>query len=113
MTIQEEFFKTFGIEPKYKCANKNAKGLEYECTDGDLSKFKTCKDVNFIYPEITDRILFELICIMNRYSENAGFLVFGENIKDVKKHILKLLIINFPLLNDINIKQVRNLFEVQ
>lgn len=83
--LEQEFFKTFGIEPKCidgckvedeywdneELANKygtfdiymDAKcGNQENCTT--LCKCAYTKEV---YPEITDRILLELICILNKF----------------------------------------------
>jgi hypothetical protein len=68
--IEEKFFKTFGIEPKE---------LEYpdnfEC-----------------YPEITDRILLELIYVIIR--QNGSYqLHIVKDIIDLKEQILKSCIL--------------------
>lgn len=67
--IEKQFFDTFGIEEKE---------LEYP-------------DNFTYYTEITDRILLELICILNKhYSEHyqIASMIVGKNIEEVKKSIL-------------------------
>lgn len=55
MSIEEEFFKTFGIEKRH---------------DRDFSsKGEVIVSIDKYYPEITDRILLELICILNTVTE--------------------------------------------
>lgn len=50
--IERQFFETFGIEPIGCKDNKNCTGT-LDCTQ--------CPNIK--YPQITDRILLELICI--------------------------------------------------
>lgn len=66
----QEFFKSFNIEPIYVCGEERIYEamLEYECTDGDRSKCKSCKHVHSIYPEISSKIFMELLCILNEYN---------------------------------------------
>lgn len=102
MNIEEEFFKTFGIEPKYQdtctveekywsneeLANEygtfdmymNAKcGNQENCTTEC-----SCAYQKEIYPQITDKILLELICILN----SANVLIKSECLNDLKNEIL-------------------------
>ncbi len=65
--LEKQFFDTFGIEPQ---------------TSVGLIKFKEPH-----YPQITDRILLELICICSQY----GFCPTARNIKDLKLKVLKRL----------------------
>ena len=96
--LEKHFFDTFGIEPFIHCSNP--------IPDCDARKSGTCtEDCEYysgvLYPQITDRILLELICIANK----EEIVVEGETIesmkeqlldqflffkKDVKKHIQKL-----------------------
>lgn len=58
--IKKEFFEVFEIKPKYKicpfhhCIYKK----EYDCDN--------CDDREWIYPQITDRILLELTALCQR-----------------------------------------------
>lgn len=66
---EKQFFETFGIEERE---------LEYP-------------DNFTYYPEITDSILLQLICILNKhYSEHyqIASMIVGKNIEEVKKSIL-------------------------
>ncbi len=107
--LEKQFFDTFGIEPKYndgcKLADKYWANEELAdeyitfgnymnscCTHGDSGAcFSTCEyaydDVQ--YPQITDRILLELILI-NMHNED----LFGHstNIQELKDNTLKQLI---------------------
>lgn len=101
--IEKIFFDTFGIEPKLKTfAIKQDE-------QGDL----TYPPI-YEYPQITDRILLELICI--DFNENPYKCRGGQtSVDEVKERILSDFIHEFE--NDLyldkeNIKhQVRTLFE--
>ena len=73
--IEKQFFDTFGIEPSTK--------YDY-C-------WKSKKNKDKLYPQITDRILLELICIISQmdlyfYDELYGFTAF--NYKDLKEEVI-------------------------
>ena len=74
--IEKQFFDTFGIEPIGCKDNKN-------CT-GTLDCRTQCP--NAIYPQITDRILLELICILNGHT---GIDVRAEEIGALKEELLE------------------------
>lgn len=84
--IEKQFFDTFGIVPHYYCADEYVfeAMLEYECTEGNREKCKTCKKVGKSYPQITDRILLELICIVHN-----SYMVTGDSIEVLKRRALK------------------------
>jgi len=71
--LEQEFFKVFGI--KHKC-----KRGKIVCAGRASNKCPTCQ--NNIYPEITDRILLELICIA--YKTQGIELT----IEDIKNEVL-------------------------
>lgn len=80
--IEKEFFDTFGVEAKYKCTKDG------NCYFQECSK---CDWYIHTYPQITDRRLLELICILNKhYSEHyqIASMIVGKNIEEVKKSIL-------------------------
>lgn len=67
--IEKQFFETFGIEPKELDYPDN---FEY-------------------YPSITDRVLLELVCILNKhYCENyqCATMLIGLTLNEVKRCIL-------------------------
>lgn len=89
--IEEKFYKTFGIEPRYEDACKLQdeyfadenlantyvtfdRYLESWCPQDTLCTDE-CKYAydKVIYPKITDRILLELICILSNFTV-LGFL---------------------------------------
>ena len=115
--LEKQFFDTFGIEPHYYCADEYVfeAMLEYECTEGNREKCKTCKKVGKSYPQITDRILLELICILNDYGASYLCYRFKRNIDDLKKNILTDLIFSLIGENNANKKtlkqQVQALFK--
>lgn len=102
--IEKQFFEAFGIEPKYNngceisdrywANEKNAdKYITFDnymntfCPESDSGAcFVTCPFAydKEEYPEITDRILLELICILNSVSVELK----SECIKDLKQEIL-------------------------
>lgn len=92
--LEKQFFDTFGIEAKYKCTR-----------DGNCY-FQECSKCGWYirtYPQITDHILLELICILNPYAYPSG-----KNIQHLKEGILEWCI---KFKNDIK-HQVQAIFEV-
>ena len=75
--IEKQFFDTFGIEPKEK-VNQTFNGAEF--------KVETIKE----YPQITDHILLELICILTRWhlDEREPYEIMSINIEQLKNQIL-------------------------
>ena len=107
--IERQFFETFGIEPKYEDAceladeywNNEHLANEYGVFDNYMEA-KGCpinKDgctdncrhsyTKEVYPQITDRILLELICIAMDITD------FGAStVGDLKEVVLEILIDN-------------------
>lgn len=106
--IEKQFFDTFGIEPKYYYSNHYVfeAMLEDECTDNNREKCKTCKDVRKSYPQITDHLLLELICIANQ--KDIYIEVEGTDIETMKNKLLENFIHFIRLVPE---QQVRALFE--
>lgn len=99
--LEKQFFDTFGIEPKLDCKRCGAMNFALgQCAEVDCEK---------TYPQITDRILLELICICSIYEKSIDccYWVIGEDIETLKKHILEDCI---DYAKDIK-HQVRTLFE--
>lgn len=83
--LEKKFYETFGIErnccnnyEKETCPAENCTGCDY-----------------YDYPEITDRILLELICIANRVATTMS-----ETIDELKKETLQTLIETQEILSD-------------
>ena len=75
--LEKIFFNTFNIEPIGCNDNKNCTGV-LDCTQ--------CPNVK--YPQITDHILLELICI--RCKELISIIkVRGNNLEELKSYILQ------------------------
>ena len=91
--LEKKFFDTFGIEPIGCNDNKNCTGV-LDCTQCPNAK----------YPQITDRILLELIIILGSICT-----VFDKNVDDLKENVLKNLIELSGRYHIYN--QVRTLFE--
>lgn len=72
--LEKQFFDTFGIEPKYKCT-----------TDGNCY-FQECSKCCWgrcTYPQITDSILLELICLCPDLDD-----VFFTDVEKLKETLL-------------------------
>ena len=101
--LEKQFFQCFGIEPRGKkctCAVRDfAKCTTYYCTS-------CAKALEKEYPQITDRILLELICIvLNTFETFEVYRIM--DIDSLKEKILKLSM----LAKDDVYSQVRTLFE--
>ena len=76
--IELEFFKTFEIKPI------PIKMYGYWLIKGTI--IENNEGEKLVYPEITDRILLELICIHNIY---LGTNLYSLGIKDLKSEVLQ------------------------
>ena len=104
--LEKQFFSTFGIEPIYKDActvedkywNNEELANEYGTFDqymnckcgnqGNCTTECSCAYQKEVYPQITDRILLELICIKNK--ELISIVqVRGNNLEELKSYILQ------------------------
>lgn len=103
--IEKQFMEVFGIEPQYKicpfhhCIYKK----EYDCDN--------CDDRVWEYPQITDHILLELICLNNIYL----WEVHTSTVNELKNVLLDKYIEHVNLMADENekreyINQVQVLF---
>ena len=100
--IEKQFFDTFGIEARLDCKRCEAMNFALgQCAEVD------CK---YGYPQITDRILLELICIDNQ--ENIyKCRPFADNVEELKTYILEEFIRLYELGLFKRANQVRTLFE--
>lgn len=88
--IERQFFNTFGIEPYdryYNCID-NLEGeckLEHTCCICDKAEDVYC------YPEITDGILLELICILSEWRTylHSSYTIKANNTLNLKQDVLK------------------------
>lgn len=103
--LTKTFFDTFGIEPDITSCYHRCKE-DVNC--------KECNEAKVIYPQITDRILLELICILNDYT---GIDVRATKNEELKKELLNhcIELIEYELYDDDDITnfkhQVRTLFK--
>lgn len=116
--LEKTFFDTFGIEPEYTYLVTDTfytnNAHTYTATKDDLIDYledKNCGRYKVIevyknYPQITDHILLELICIVNH--KYVYIEVEGTDIKTMKNNLL-LNFIHFKRI--IPEQQVRTLFE--
>ena len=79
------FFDTFGIEPYNRYLNCT-KNLEVDC-NRNCNCCDKAEDV-YCYPEITDHILLNLICIANQYE----YYPTSTNIKNIQARTLRILL---------------------
>ena len=96
--LEQQFFSTFGIEPKVITEPRYSLNVEhYEVTVKE-------------YPQITDRILLELICIL---ASNPIHILFESMLSGIKEvELLKISILLTCIANKNTIKHhVRTLFE--
>lgn len=101
--LDKQFFNTFEIKPKYTYLVTDmfytSNSHNYEVTKNDLIEYfgsKNCgrykvTKVYKTYPQITDRILLELICIMADFTtkEDYCYAIFANNIERLRVHILE------------------------
>lgn len=93
--LEKTFFDTFGIEPSTK--------YDY-CWKSEENKDK-------LYPQITDHILLELICILTRWhlDEHEPYEIMSINMEQLKNQILNN---SLDIAKCVKTKQrVRTLFE--
>lgn len=113
--LEKKFFNTFGIEPKKGCtaydrfAEEEADAI---CND----KCAECLYLDDVYPQITDRILLNLICIANEYLD----YLTSTNIKNIQARTLRMLLKTKKYLKDtyssqdwhnVLVRKVRTLFK--
>lgn len=79
--LEKQFFDTFGIEPSKKQES------ELVAIGENIRGLKIVEKPFYGYPQITDRILLELIIILGTICT-----VFDKNVDDLKEHVLKNLI---------------------
>ena len=121
--LEKQFFDTFEIKPNNMCkyakyGYDGTEGIWYLCnkTQEECWTYPsdtTCKDKMTSYPEITDRILLELICILGNTSY---FLITGDglpiDVDVLKKSVLHSLTLQAKVDKNKVLKyQVRTLFE--
>ena len=87
--IEKQFFEAFGIKPLYlvpKLASAEWSKDYEKPTYKDLSETTTP-----IYPEITDRILLELMCIFNQAQKRvySSIDILESDIDSLKNSVLK------------------------
>lgn len=84
--LEKQFFGTFGVEPKKQCYYWDcpySTGNIVNDTAMNERDCNSCKNPNKeIYPQITDRILLELICII------GSIYIYTQNRETLKEHIL-------------------------
>ena len=85
--MKKTFFETFGIKSKKGCTAYD-KFTEEEADVICNDKCAECSYLDDVYPQITDRILLNLICIANEYLDYPT----STNIKNIQARTLRILI---------------------
>ena len=99
--LEKQFFDTFDIQYEF-CSDICLNPCKFQCND---CEFRTER-----YPQITDRILLELICIDNQ--ENIyECRPFANNVEELKTYILEEFIRLHELGLFKRVNQVRTLFK--
>ena len=88
--LEKQFFDTFGIEPKKGCTAYD-KFTEEEADIICNDRCRACLYFDDVYPQISDRILLELICIL-RTSDALLPIFCSNNIEELKLEILSDII---------------------
>jgi hypothetical protein len=86
--LEKTFFDTFGIEPYDRYLNCT-ENLEVDC-NRNCNCCDKAEDV-YCYPEITDRILLELICIIHQASLELyveEYYFESVNYKELKEEVI-------------------------
>ena len=96
--LEKKFFNAFGIEQSNMCkyakyGYEGTEGTWYFCAKNQKECWTYpsdtgCKDKMTSYPEITDRILLNLICIANEYLDYPT----STNIKNIQARTLRMLL---------------------
>lgn len=91
--LEKQFFDTFGIEAKYESHSCDGWGrtveVKYFTDKKEAAKFGIVVS-ELEYPQITDRILLELICILTRWhlDEREPYEIMSINTEQLKNQIL-------------------------
>lgn len=93
--LEKKFFDTFGIEPQKGCTAYD-KFTEEEADAICDDKCAECTYLDDVYPQITDRILLNLICIANEYLDYPT----STNIKNIQARTLRMLLKTKKYLKD-------------
>lgn len=98
--LEKQFFQCFGIEPKII---DTAIGRGFYIEHNRVEK----------YPQITDRILLELICILTKRFDYAdqNWLTKCNDTKELKVSVLRLLLLCPTSIIEEYKHQVRTLFK--
>ena len=111
--LEKHFFDTFGIEPKYEAHTCDGWGrtieVKFFANKEEAKRFGILIGDEPKYPQITDRILLELICILSKYQKDVGSLL---EICETDKNSIKEEVLDMLIFRDIALKQqVQALFK--
>lgn len=115
--LEQEFFKVFGIEPKWK--DKRVKSIKTYYTEEQaqyLRKTTKNRNIQLCYPDITSEKLLVLLCIViDEYNRNGRtFYLDSTNVKELKEEILDALMGCIDVTCDLfepEVKQIQQLFK--
>ena len=83
--LEKTFFATFGIKPKLV---ESCTKPRYKCLERFVKDCSKCPRAWRKYPQISDRILLELIVVIMLHEDLYGF---PRSVKDLKENVLKQL----------------------
>ena len=86
--IEKKFFETFEIEPIWK--DRRSKKTKFYTNHEAIQLRKYNRNIQQCYPEITDRVLLELLAILGEC--NNCIILSGETYKKLRKYILEYCI---------------------
>ena len=113
--LDKQFLNTFRVEPKKGCTAYD-KFTEEEADVICNDKCAECSYLDDVYPQITDHILLELICLLaDLYDSNSyGYPLLSKDINELKDDVLDDLMDAIDVENDYPegyANKVRTLFE--
>ena len=86
--LEKQFFDTFGIKPiEYtQCTSMGCRDI---CGDCNNCQFHNIYKID--YPQITDHILLELICILSEWRTylHSDYIIKADNVSSLKENVLK------------------------
>lgn len=121
--LEEQFFKVFGIEPIFRYFVQSELPVvgtdhcrpTYDLTKEQFKNFALSRAKGYklveivkIYPEITDRRLLEMICILQRFRDITFNNLYFEKIEDLKNEVLSQIYKCKLKIHEFNAEQLKH-----